>query len=124
MIGRRWNVNIEIKAALLSGLVFPGLGQIYLKQYLRGLVMMVLVLSGVVVIVAIATAAALESLNAIRIQGETIDMNTISNLAAAHSAQNSIYYKVILLLIACCWIFSIIDAYRTGKKKEMGNLAP
>ena len=111
---------MEIKAALLSGLVFPGLGQIYLKRYLHGLFFIVLVVSGLAVIVAIATAAALESLNATQGQGRTIDMNTIANLAAAQ--QNSIYCEVILLLIVCCWILSIIDAYKTGRKKRMDDL--
>ncbi|MFH0813675.1 MAG: hypothetical protein V2A69_12685 [Pseudomonadota bacterium] len=110
-------MNIEIKAALLSGFVFPGLGQLYLKRYLRGLFIMMLVLLGLIIIVGIATVGALESLNAIQIQGGTVDMNTISNLVTTHSTQTGICFRVIFLFIACCWIFSVIDAYKIGKRK-------
>ena len=112
------------KAALLSGLVFPGTGQIYLKRSRRGLTIMVFVLSGIVAIVWMATIRALEILERIQNQLDQVDMETITNLALASSADHSsVYYKPILLFIACCWIFSIIDAYRTGKEKELSEKA-
>jgi len=114
-------MNIEIKAALLSGFVLPGLGQIYLKRYLRGLLMIMIILAGLSIIVGMSTVAILESLSTAQLQGGAIDMSTILNLDVAHSAQSSIYYKVILLLIVGCWIVSIIDAYRIGKRKRIDN---
>jgi TM2 domain-containing membrane protein YozV len=115
-------MNIAVKAALLSGFVFPGLGQIYLKQYWRGLIMIILVMLGLIIIVGMATFSALESLKAIQIEGGTVDMNTISNLATTYSTLNDIYYKIIFLLIACCWLFSIVDAFRIGKIRSLGNV--
>ena len=41
-----------IKAALLSALVFPGVGQMYLKRYVRGLIPMVLILAGLGMLIA------------------------------------------------------------------------
>ena len=114
-------MNIAVKAALLSGLVFPGAGQIYLKQFWRGLIMIILVMLGLIIIVGMATLSALESLKAIQMGGGTIDMNTISNLAATSSTLNDIYYKIIFLLIACCWLFSIVDAFRIGKIGSLNN---
>jgi hypothetical protein len=114
-------MNIAVKAALLSGFVFPGLGQIYLKQYWRGLIMIILVMLGLIIIVGMATFSAFESLKAIQMEGGTVDMNTISNLAATYSTLNDIYYKIIFLLIACCWLFSIVDAFRIGKIRSLGN---
>ena len=112
------------KAALLSGLAFPGTGQMYLKRFRRGLTIMVFVLSGIVAIVWMATIRALEILERIQNQLDQVDMETITNLALASSADHSsVYYKPILLFIACCWIFSIIDAYRTGKEKELSEKA-
>ncbi|MCX5842407.1 MAG: DUF5683 domain-containing protein, partial [Deltaproteobacteria bacterium] len=73
-----------LKAALLSGLVFPGLGQIYLKRYWRGFLFIILIMIGLVIIAGIAAAGALESLNTIQAQGGTVDINTLSNLAAKH----------------------------------------
>jgi hypothetical protein len=107
-----------LKAALLSGLVFPGLGQIYLKRYWRGFLFIILIMIGLVIIAGIAAAGALESLNTIQAQGGTVDINTLSNLAAKHPVQKGFYYKVIFLYIICCWLFSVIDAYRLGKRKN------
>lgn len=103
-------MKTEVKAALLSGFVFPGLGQIYLKRYLRGLFFITLVLLGLMIVVGIATVGALESLRAVQIEGGTVDMNKISNLATTYSTQKGIYLRVIFLFIACCWIYSVIDA--------------
>jgi len=49
-------------------------------------------------------------------------MNTISNLATTYSTLNDIYYKIIFLLIACCWLFFIVDAFRIGKIRSLGNI--
>ena len=112
-------MKISTKAALLSGLVFPGTGQIYLKRFLRGITIMVLTFSGIGVIVWMATVRALAVLEQMQNQLNQADMTTISNVALASSADHtSIYYKPVLLFILCCWLFSIIDAYRTGKKRK------
>ena len=113
-------MKISAKAALLSGLVFPGVGQLYLKLYWRGAIIMFFVLSGLGIIIGIATARALEILERIQSQSGTVDMATISKLAIASSTDHtSFYYRVSFLFIACCWLFSVIDAYMNGKKKEI-----
>jgi TM2 domain-containing membrane protein YozV len=115
---RRWNVKPEIKAALLSAVLFPGSGQMYLKRYMRGLVMMILVFIGIGIIIAMAVMRALESLDKVQTAGGIVDLNAISKMATASSQQNSPYYQLILLLIGCCWILSVVDAYRLGKRKS------
>jgi TM2 domain-containing membrane protein YozV len=112
----------SIKAALLSALVFPGLGQMYLKRYVRGLIPMVLVLTGLGVLIAQATAGALQVLDKIQLQGGTVDMNAVTNLATASSSHGDSYSSLISLGIAGCWIFSVIDAYRLGKEKDRRNV--
>jgi len=107
------------KAALLSGLVFPGTGQIYLKRARRGLTIMALACSGIAIIVWMTIVRMLAALEQIQNQLNQVDMATISNVVLEFSANQAIYYKPILLFIVCCWIFSIIDAYRTGKEKEL-----
>ncbi|MEA3486985.1 MAG: hypothetical protein U9R20_04940 [Thermodesulfobacteriota bacterium] len=112
-------MKISTKAALLSGLIFPGTGQIHLKRFLRGITIMVLTFSGIGVIVWMATVRALAMLEEIQNQLNQVDMATISNVAMASAADHTlIYYKQILLFIVCCWLFSIIDAYKIGEKKE------
>lgn len=112
-------MNESIKGALLSGLVFPGLGQVVLKHYKRGIALIFMVLAGLIVIVVKAVQEALTILEKIESEGGAINMSAISNAATQASAiPNSFIFNLALLLITFCWIFGIIDAYRIGKKKD------
>jgi TM2 domain-containing membrane protein YozV len=113
-------MKTAIKAALLSGFMFPGLGQIYLKRYKRGLAILIPVVLGFVIIVGKVIASAMESLEAIQSGGGIADMETISNLARIDSAHSGIKLNVILLLVLCCWLFSVVDAYKIGKRSLPG----
>jgi TM2 domain-containing membrane protein YozV len=109
-----WLLKASSKAALLSALIFPGVGQIYLKRYLRGLIPMVLVLTGLGVLVARATFRALEIIEKMQAAGGAIDMNVAANLAATSAASGDPYSSPIILGMFCCWTFSVIDAYMLG----------
>ena len=110
-------MKTAIKSALLSGLVFPGLGQISLKHHLRGIILILITLVGLSVIISIAVKGALDVLSGMQGQ-DSINMSAINSLAAASSTGGSAYYNGALLLVAGCWIFSIIDAYRLGKHQQ------
>jgi hypothetical protein len=119
-VGRRWKMKTALKAALLSAFVFPGMGQMYLKRHVRGLIQMILVLAGLGILIAKATLRALQVLDKIQVQGGAMDMNAVSNLAATSSATSSDpYSQVILFAIIGCWVFSVIDAYRLGKANSL-----
>jgi TM2 domain-containing membrane protein YozV len=111
-------MNRAIKAALLSALVFPGVGQMYLKRYVRGLTPMVLTLTGLGVLIAQATVNALQDLEKMQIQSGFTDLNAVANRAAASSASGDWHSSLIVPLIVVCWLFSVIDAYLLGKGKE------
>jgi hypothetical protein len=96
--------------------VFPGLGQIYLKRYRRGLIILILVLLALGIIIGTVTVSALKSLKAIENGGGIADMETISNLASIDSAHGGIYLRLILLFVLCCWLFSVVDAYKIGQR--------
>jgi hypothetical protein len=108
-------VKSAVKAALLSGIVFPGLGQLYLKRYKRGLAILIAVLLCLGIIIGTVVASALESLKAIERGGGIADMETVSNLARIDSVHSAIDINFILLFVLCCWVFSVVDAYRIGK---------
>ncbi len=71
---------------------------------------------GLAIIITIATRSALAILRQLDNQGASTDIQVISDLAVQSSTSNTAVYQGSLLLIVCCWIFSIIDAYRIGKK--------
>jgi hypothetical protein len=115
-------MKTAIKAALLSALIFPGVGQMYLRRYARGLIPMVLTLAGLGVWIAQATVGALQEIEKMQRQGVLVDLNAVANRAAASSASGDWYAPLIVPMIVVCWLFSVIDAYRLGKGKEPSTL--
>jgi hypothetical protein len=109
----------SLKGALLSGLIFPGLGQIVLKRYQRGAVLIAAVLISMTIIVVEAVRLALIILAQIEAEGGPIDIGTVSAAAArASTASSSLTINGLFAVILGCWIFAIIDAYRIGKKTD------
>jgi hypothetical protein len=112
----------SLKGALLSGLVLPGLGQIFLKKYKRGAILILTVLLSLSVIVMKAVQHALVVLDRIESEGGAITMNAISKAAAqASSTFDSLTVSFFTLLIILCWIIGIIDAYRIGRKRDIAG---
>ena len=112
-------MNNSLKGALLSGLVFPGLGQIILKHYQRGIALMVTVLVSLLVIIVKAAQQAFIILEKIELEGGPIDMSTISDAAIQSSTtSDNFIFNFVTTLIIICWIIGVVDAYRIGKKKD------
>ncbi len=110
----------SLKGAFWSGLIFPGLGQIILKHYKRGAVIMITVLVGMSVFIVKAVQNALDILEKIQSQGGVISMSTISNAATQASATSgNLTFNIVLLLVILCWIIGVVDAYRIGKIKDI-----
>ena len=104
----------------MSGLIFPGLGQVILRHYKRGAVIMFTVLVSLSVVVVKTVQHALAILEKIESEGGAISMSTISNAATqATTTSGSLIFKLLLLLIIFCWIIGVVDAYRIGKKKDI-----
>ena len=104
----------------MSGLIFPGLGQVVLKHYKRGAVIMLTVLISLSVVVVKAVQLALAILEKIESEGVAISMSTISNAATkASTTSGSLTFNLVLWLVILCWIIGVVDAYRIGKKKDI-----
>lgn len=109
-----------LKGALLSGLVFPGLGQIVLKHHRKGAFLIFVVLSGLVMFVTLAVRQAMVVLEKIQAAGGALDAATINRTAhqvATDKASQLLNFLLFFLII--CWIFGMVDAYRLGKKKDV-----
>jgi hypothetical protein len=108
-----------LTGALLSGLVVPGLGQIVLKHYKRGVVLMLTVLVCLAVVVMEAVQQAIAVLDQIEAVDGTVSTSTISS--AVHQASTSSDSRLIKFALLCmlfCWIIGAVDAYRIGRKLD------
>ncbi len=113
-------MNNSQKGAFWSGLIFPGLGQVVLKHYKRGAVIMLAVLAGLTVIVVQAVQKAFIILEKIEPAGGAIDMNTIFDAASqASTHSDSLIFSFAVLWVTFCWIIGVVDAYKIGKKKDI-----
>jgi urease gamma subunit len=109
-----------IKGVLFSALVFPGLGQIALKRYQRGVVLMLATVAGLVVIVANATREARRILETIESGGGVIDQDAMSRAIAQSTAwSDNLAFNLLLFAITLCWVYAAVDAYRIGKQQDL-----
>jgi len=107
------------KAALLSGLVFPGIGHIVLKQYLRG---SALVLSALVAFLIVVTRVFQRALTIVdRISSGEIPVETgaIAEMVSnSTSGADSFIENMAVIVLGVCWLIGIIDSYRLGVAQE------
>lgn len=109
----------SLRTVLLSGLVFPGLGQWLLGHRIRAVTFMLAVSICLVVIVSQATQQAYAVLDQIQAAGSALDIATISDAAtqATRNSDNSAVH-VALIALMLVWVVSMIDAYQVGRLKD------
>jgi len=107
----------SLNAVLLSALVFPGAGQLYLKRALRGLLfaapaaLSLLLLGQHLYAIAMLIVEQIES-GALAAEPQAI----LDAIAAATATGNAWLADLAQYLFLACWLLSIWDAYRIGKK--------
>jgi hypothetical protein len=110
-------MNQSIKAALLSALIFPGVGQILAGHKKRGWTIIglnaVLLYSIINEIIKKAHVVVAE----MQKNGTAMDIGSISNATSKLSGfSDNIFLNILLLIFIAGWIISILDAYRLGTK--------
>jgi hypothetical protein len=111
------------KAALLSGLIFPGIGHIFLKEYLRGFVLAVLSLVALSVVVTIAYQHALLIVDRIISGDVAVEAAAIAQAVSnSTSAADSLIENAAVIVLVGCWLAGIIDSYRLGAIQEESDM--
>ncbi len=109
-------MNQSLKGAFLSGLIFPGIGQIAQKNYLKGIIIIAATLASISFIVVKAVQHALTILEMIEAKGGVITMEIITKLANQTSiTSESLTYNFSIFVLVLCWIIGVVDAYLCGK---------
>ena len=107
------------KAALLSGLIFPGIGHIVLKQYLRGSVLMLFALVALSEIVTRIYQRALTIVDRINSGDIPVDTSAIAEMVSnSTSGADSFIENIAVIVLGACWLIGIIDSYRLGVAQE------
>ncbi len=109
----------SIKAVLLSGLIFPGIGHMVLKQYLRGSILILFTLISLSVIVTVAVRRALSIVDSINGGEIPVESGAIIELVSnSISSADNFIVNIFLIVVGACWVAGIIDSYRLGITQE------
>lgn len=107
------------KAALLSGLIFPGAGHMFLKHYVRGSILILAALISTTVIVTVIVQQALAIIDRISSGEVAIETGAIADMVSSstHGAESPMA-NISLVVLLVCWLFGIIDSYRLGSAQK------
>lgn len=110
-------MNQSIKAALLSGLVLPGIGQLSLGYKKRGWMIIFVTFIFIFMLIGKVIQQAESIVEKMQKSGEAINIKLISKQTSEFVAfsDNSSLNTLIILLISI-WVYSIIDAYFLSSK--------
>jgi len=112
-------MNMAVRASLFNALLFPGWGQIYLKRYKKGAAIILAVLAGILSILWSVVQITTDYLKASPFRKSMISYETVIWMTINSLKELKTYHvSYLLLFLLCLWLFSIIDAYRTGKKLQ------
>ncbi len=107
----------SIKAALWSGLVFPGAGHLFLKFNGRGIGLITVSAICLFIIVSNATEQAMAVLEKIEADGGMLDPSRVSELVSqASTSVGTPTLTIATMVLIVCWILGVADAYRLGKR--------
>jgi TM2 domain-containing membrane protein YozV len=111
-------MNLSTKASVYNALIFPGWGQIYLKNYKKGLFIIIAISAGVISILWSVAQATINILKIAPIKKGTVTLSVVVQLALdAVKSLNLFHLYLILFFMILLWILSIIDAYTSGEKE-------
>ena len=103
------------KAALLSGLIFPGIGHIFLKQYFRGAVLVLFALVAMSVVITNIFQRALTIVDRINSGDIPADTGAITEMVSTSaSGAGSPIDNIAVVVLGACWLIGIVDSYRLG----------
>ena len=111
-------MNRSTKAALISALVFPGAGHLFLRKTLSAVLLIAVTFAAVYVLMS----SVIQQANVIAEQilsGELqADLGSISNLVATPKDESSTI-SLATLALGIAWVVGIFDAWRVGRLQQL-----
>jgi len=109
------------RAALISGLVFPGLGHLYLGKYLAGLALLVVAAASIYPVITATVDVALTLAQEIETGDVPLDAEAISTRVEQGSAAAEQAVRVPGVMFLLCWIIGIVYSARAGRRQEQAG---
>jgi len=107
------------KAALLSALIFPGTGHLFLRNYLRGFGLLVTSLAALSVVVIRAYQKAQLIVDQIVSGNVPMETGAITQAVAnSTTSTDRLIDNIAVIVLLVCWLAGILDSYRLGAKQD------
>ena len=111
-------MNKSIKAALLSALIFPGVGQISAGYKRRGWLFVLVNCVFLYLMISEIIQRVYSTINEIQKAGVPIDVENISKTTQELiSFSDNTYLNSLLIILMISWAYAIFDAYHIAAKK-------
>ena len=109
----------SVKAALFSGLLFPGLGHFILRKYVRGALLAGISIACLCVLVYTAYEIAQQIVNEM-LSGELpLDAATITAEVTKRTANDGFLRNDLpTYVFIACWLIGIVDSWRVGRLQD------
>lgn len=112
------------KAALLSALLFPGIGHLYLQRYSVGLGLLGVSLAGVVYSLLKSVEMALQVLAEMQQDALPLDLAAITELVTRQTGGEMQLLNIAATVLLVCWLVGGVDSYRLGRLLERNGKVP
>ncbi|MCP5162219.1 MAG: hypothetical protein H6999_00720 [Hahellaceae bacterium] len=114
----------SVKAALLSGLVFPGSGHLLLKKTIPGVLLMGVAAICVYILFSASLEVAQQISDGIQRGEIPLDADRISAaIAKQMDGSQSQRIQVSTSVLVVCWLVGIVDAFRVGFLRDKARQA-
>lgn len=110
------------KAVLLSGLVFPGLGHLYLKQWLAGILLSGVAAAATYYIGSVVMDTASVVVEKFQSSGVPADTDTITALVAQQTSGTEQATNLAKTLWLACWGIGIVGSWWQGRAQDKLDL--
>ena len=112
-------MNKSKKAALISALVFPGAGHLYLKKYLSGTILLGATLGSLSYLIVKTVEITLQITEEIQAGKVQLNVMEITELVSKQTAGSEAQlYDIATAVIFISWLVGIIDSYRIGRVQD------
>jgi TM2 domain-containing membrane protein YozV len=108
----------SIKAVLLSGLVFPGLGHLYLKRWVAGIVLFGVAAFAVYYISSIAMTIAVDVSRKIETGDIPADIATVTSVVSQQFSGMEQATNLASITLLVCWVTGVVGCYWQGQTQD------
>jgi TM2 domain-containing membrane protein YozV len=110
------------KAVLLSALVFPGAGHLYLKRWVEGILLAGVAAYALYFIVSLAMDIALDISSRIESGAVSPDIDSITTLVSQQLAGVEQASNLASIVLVVCWVLGMVGAYWQGRVQDKADM--